>query len=359
MKLRGAISGFGQVAALGHLPGWRTRPDVEIVAVHDPLAARRHQALTLMPGVQVYEDLDRMLRGERLDFLDIASPPAYHSDTARIALEAGVHLLIEKPLCLDLDEFDQLATLANSRGRMMFCAHNWKHAPPYRRAGELLAQGRLGELRYVALNRLRTEQAQGVAQAPSIGGTTGRDDSTARPWRLDAASGGGILIDHGWHVFYLMHWLMGHRAPETINARLGFSHRSSSDRSVDDVADLGIAFGDGKIGYAHLSWRAPVRRTSATLYGEDAMLEIEGNRLTLTPRSGRIEDLSVTDAPDDSYHSAWFGNLAAEFERVVSGDKSAAVGNRAEARAAVALILAARKSHQSDGSACPVGAGES
>ena len=352
MKLLGAISGFGQVAALGHLPGWRTRPDVEIVAIHEPLAARRDEALRLMPGVKVYEDLDRMLHGERLDFLDIASPPTYHSATARVALEAGVHVLIEKPLCLDLDEFDRLAALADSRGRVMFCAHNWKHAPPYRRAGELLAAGRLGELRYIALTRLRTEQAQGVAQAPSAGPSTGRD-SPARPWRLDAISGGGILIDHGWHVFYLIHWLMGHRAPETISARLGFS----SDRSVDNVADLGITFGDGKLGYVHLSWRAPVRRTSATLYGDDAMLEIEGNRLTLTPRSGRIEDLSVIDAPDDSYHSAWFGDLAAEFERVVSGDKSAAALNRGEARTALALILAARESHHTGGSACPVGCG--
>lgn len=349
MKLRGAISGFGQVAALGHLPGWRTRPDVEIVAVHEPLEARRHEALRLMPGIRVYEDLERMLSTERLDFVDIASPPAYHPATARIALEAGVDVLIEKPLCLDLAEFDQLAALARTRGRTMFCAHNWKHAPPYRRAGELLAQGRLGELRYVALTRLRTEQAQGIAQAPAHGrsaGSAGSQDSSARPWRLDAVSGGGILVDHGWHVFYLMHWLMGHRIPETITARLGFS----SGDSVDDVADVGVAFGDGKLGYAHLSWRAPTRRTSAMLYGKDAMLEIEGNRLTLTQRSGRVEDLSESDAPDDSYHSAWFGNLAAEFESVLTGSNGAAA-NLAEARTALALIVAARKSHESSGSA--------
>lgn len=75
MKLRGAISGFGQVAALGHLPGWRTRPDVEIVAVHEPLASRRHEALKLIRNVRVYEDLELMLNGEQLDFLDVTSLP--------------------------------------------------------------------------------------------------------------------------------------------------------------------------------------------------------------------------------------------------------------------------------------------
>lgn len=356
MKLRGAISGFGQVAALGHLPGWRTRPDVEIVAVHEPLASQRHEALKLIRNVRVYEDLELMLSGEQLDFLDVASPPAYHAAAARMALEAGVHVLVEKPLCLSLDEFDRLAAIAAKRNLTLFCAHNWKHAPAYRLAGELIAQGRLGALRYVALIRLRTEQARGVAEVSAAGqtgsGQSGREASPARrpnamPWRLDAVSGGGILIDHGWHTFYLMHWLMGHQAPETISARLGFNPESG----VEDVADLGLGFGDGRIGYAHLSWRAPVRRTSATLYGDEAMLEIEGDRVVLTARSGKHEDMSVSDAPDDSYHSAWFGNLAGEFEGAVAGsDRGAAANNLAEARMALALTLAARKSHQSGGS---------
>src|SRR5262249_5620587 len=156
-------------------------------------------------------------------------------------------------------EFNQLAALARSRRRTMFCAHNWKHAPPYRRAGELIASGRLGEPRYVALTRLRTEQARGIAEAPTSDGPAGRADSPPMTWRLDAGSGGGILVDHGWHVFYLMHWLMSYRTPEAISARLGVSN----DHSVDNVADLRIAFADGKLGYVHLSWRAPTRRTSA------------------------------------------------------------------------------------------------
>ncbi len=87
------------------------------------------------------------------------------------------------------------------------------------------------------------------------------------------------------------------------------------------------------------------------LYGSKAILEIEGDRVILTSQSGKREDLSVTDAPDDSYHSAWFGNLAAEFESVLTGaNPHAAASNIGEARTALALILAARKSEESDGS---------
>src|SRR5215469_13428219 len=104
MKLRGAISGFGQVAEQGHLPGWLRRPDVEIVAIHEPLAARRQAALRAIRNIRVYEDLDLLLAGEAPDFVDIASPPVYHAGAARAALEAGAHVLVEKPLCLGAGE---------------------------------------------------------------------------------------------------------------------------------------------------------------------------------------------------------------------------------------------------------------
>ena len=82
MILRGAISGFGEVAAQAHLAGWRTRPEVSIVAIHDPVSERRHHAMRLIPNIRVYDDLELMLDGERLDFVDVASPPAYHAATA-------------------------------------------------------------------------------------------------------------------------------------------------------------------------------------------------------------------------------------------------------------------------------------
>ncbi len=104
--LRGAISGFGEVAARAHLAGWASCPDVAIVAVHDPIAARRHAAINLIKNIRVYDDLELMLEGEKLDFVDIASPPSYHATTAQMALASGAHVLIEKPLCLEHDELD-------------------------------------------------------------------------------------------------------------------------------------------------------------------------------------------------------------------------------------------------------------
>jgi predicted dehydrogenase len=334
MMLRGAISGFGEVAAQAHLAGWRTRPEVAIVAIHDPVSERRHHAMRLVPNVRVYDDLELMLDGERLDFVDVASPPAYHAATALTALAAGAHVLVEKPLCLAAGEFESLRAAAANRRRVLMCVHNWKYAATYRLAHDLIGAGRLGEIRYAALDRLRTAPA-------GIGiGASGR-------WRLGAASGGGILVDHGWHVFYLMRWLMGGLDPAAIAAFMSVNQESP----VEDVADLRVIFPCDRIASAHLSWRSPVRRTRAMLYGSDAALEIDGERVVLTARSGKSEDLSPTPETDDSYHSAWFAGMAADFERAVGeGVESVpAAENLAEARAALALTLGAQESSRRGG----------
>lgn len=316
LKLRGAISGFGQVAEQGHLPGWRRRPDVEIVAIHEPVAARRQAALRAVRNVRVYEDLDLLLAGESPDFVDIASPPAYHAGAARAALEAGAHVIVEKPLCLDTGDFEALRSLAAVRNRLLFCVHNWKHSPTYRRAYEAIGAGRLGELRYCSLSRLRTQQAGGA------------------PWRIDPViGGGGILIDHGWHVFYLMQWLMGGIGPLTVTARLGVFPPGV----VEEVADLSLTFAGAAFGHIHLSWRAPVRRTSAMLYGSEGMLEIEENIVRLSSRSGASELLPVVEETDNSYHPSWFAGLAEEFENAVAQGRQGPIARQNLNEVAVAL----------------------
>ena len=72
------------------------------------MAARRQAALRAIKNIRVYEDLELMLAGESPDFVDVASPPAYHAATARAALESGAHVIVEKPLCLEPEHFDEL-----------------------------------------------------------------------------------------------------------------------------------------------------------------------------------------------------------------------------------------------------------
>jgi len=336
MSLRGAISGFGEMAARAHLPSWLSRPGIRIAAIHDPAPARRHHALNSNRGIRVYDELELMLDAEALNFIDIASPPASHGQAVALALEAGVNVIVEKPLCLSLREFRELSALAARSERLLMCVHTWKYSPAYRRAHELISSGRLGKLWHVSLVRLRPFPA-------GSGGLEG----TSHGWRVNSEAGGGILLDHGWHAFYLAQWLMGGGAPISVSGSLGMT----PNPAVDDTADVRIQFAGGRTAGIHLTWRAPVRRTSATIIGSEALLEIEGGKVILTDRRAKTEDYSVADAPGDSYHAGWFAGAAADFELALNTGSASefARDNLREAETAMTLTVGARRSAAQDG----------
>jgi predicted dehydrogenase len=339
MTLRGAISGFGAVAVHAHLPGWLSRRGISIVAIHDPIAAQRHQAINLIKNVRVYDDLELMLDGEALDFLDIASPPGFHAATAKLALEANASVIVEKPLCLNAAELAELSSQAARNCRTLICVHNWKYSPSYQRAYELISAGRIGRVQHVSIVRMRQEPA----------GSSSGEAGNGERWRLDSKMGGGILIDHGWHTFYLIHWLMRGDGPSSISCFLRFD----PDNGVDNFADMRIEFPGGRTANVLLIWGAPVRRTTTVIVGTAGLLEIEGNKILLTERSGQSADCSVSDVLEDSYHAPWFEAAAADYERILNQGPRAemASANLREAAIALALTIAAQQSAAQDGRA--------
>src|SRR5262245_63195166 len=99
--LRGAILGLGNVAVHAHLPGWRARSDVEIVAATDPAPGRMEMAARVLPGARWYDSAEDLLAAERLDFVDICAPPSSHAGLVAAALDRGLDVLCEKPLVSD------------------------------------------------------------------------------------------------------------------------------------------------------------------------------------------------------------------------------------------------------------------
>ena len=110
--LKGAFIGFGNVAANGHLPGWRTRNDVRIVAATDAAASRREAFLAACPDGRWYDTVDDLLAGEELDFVDICAPPGSHAALIERALDEGLHVLSEKPLVTRIEDAKRMAGAA-------------------------------------------------------------------------------------------------------------------------------------------------------------------------------------------------------------------------------------------------------
>jgi len=128
-----------------HARVFSSRPDVELVGVYSRTEARA-QARGKAFGIRPYTDLDAMIEGERPDLVSVSLPNQAHFETTLQLIEAGVPLLVEKPLVFDLAEADRL--LAEAERRDLFFAINFNHryARPVRMAAEAIAAGRLGDL---------------------------------------------------------------------------------------------------------------------------------------------------------------------------------------------------------------------
>src|SRR6476646_5168201 len=102
--LRGAFIGFGNVAAKGHLPGWQSVKDIQIVAATDAVAAQGGLFLEACPGGRWHNTVDELLSDKALDFVDICPPPSSHAALIKRALDARLHVLCEKPLVTRVED---------------------------------------------------------------------------------------------------------------------------------------------------------------------------------------------------------------------------------------------------------------
>lgn len=156
--LRGGIAGCGAVITTAHMPGWRALKDVEIVAVCDPREEAAIQASRHWGIPRTYGNLSQMLSSEKLDFVDICSPPLTHCQLAIQALEAGLHVLVEKPMALRVSEADEMITAAREHSVKLCVLHNFLFSPVVQRAKSFVATGAIGELLSVEIRSLNSRE---------------------------------------------------------------------------------------------------------------------------------------------------------------------------------------------------------
>ena len=129
-----------------------------LVAVVETDPGRRVAIAAEHPGVRIASDPDDVLGDDGIDGIVIATPAATHGLLVRRALEAGHHVFVEKPLCLDVDVARRLRILAASTQRVLMVGHLMLYHPGFRRLQALVAAGELGAIRYVYSNRLSLGQ---------------------------------------------------------------------------------------------------------------------------------------------------------------------------------------------------------
>jgi predicted dehydrogenase len=303
---KGAIVGFGFISGKGHYPAYQQRDDVEIVAVADLCPARLQAASAVAPKARLYPSWEELLDKERgLDFVDIATPPDAHAQIALNAVDRGVHVLCEKPLTTSVAQAKALVDSARARRRVIFPAHNYKHAPVVKFANDVIRSGRIGTVRAVTLNTFRTTHAKGVKEWKT-------------DWRREKKiSGGGIAMDHGSHSFYLTFAWLG-SLPTHVTAK---TLTLDSQWDTEDNLNAVLTFPNG---FAHtfLTWTAGVRKVVYSLQGTDGALVIDDDdwELTTGKSSGTpaVEKGVIESDWMDASHTRWFNSLFDQFKTAIS-----------------------------------------
>jgi predicted dehydrogenase len=262
----GLIGGGGIVDA--HVRGYRAYTDlIEVTAVADVIdeTARRRAAEL---GAAAYTDFRQMILEADLDAVDICLPHHLHAEAIVSAAQAGKHILCEKPLCLTVEEANQVQQAVSTAGVTLMCAHNQLFLPAVSTAKQLLDQGILGTVYEVRI----TDTFYNDFNPQNMG------------WRATAAtSGGGELIDTGYHPTYLMLHLAG---GSPVEATALLSRHRLRFMDSEDSAQVLVRFDNGIVGHLVTSWAydPPPGTQGFSVVGERGSLHSDGTSLTVTLR---------------------------------------------------------------------------
>ena len=292
--IRFGIIGTGGVAA-GGAAALIENPDAELVAVADP-SRERVSAFAVRFGVgTVLESAEQLVALETVDAVYIAVPNYLHAPLSTLALQAGKHVLQEKPLALSLEDAAPLAAAARQSGKHFMLGMNQRFAAPVQRARQLVQQGRIGRPYHCkAYWRRRT----GI---PGIGSWFTRKQH----------SGGGGLLDIGVHMLddalyelddFDVHSVSGATYAEFGPRGLGegdwgLSERPDARFDVDDFATAIIKLRSGASVVLDAVWAMHSEQSSAMnveLYGTEGAVDTYGERLYRQQADG----YHIIDSPD-------------------------------------------------------------
>jgi predicted dehydrogenase len=233
-RLRVGVVGCGAVAEWHASNGYAALTDsVELVAVCD----RRHDRATAIAspfGASVYHNVDDLLADKRVDAVDLCVPHPVHAEVAVKALEAGRHVLVEKPIATSVGDAERMVETAERRGLTLCVSENYPFLEPFQRAREIIQTGEIGQL--VSLRSHRVGFLSGIWL---------RDG-----WRQNAeVAGGGMLLDQGCHYVNILRMLGG-----DIDEVCAFSSTTRSDWKGEDTATLILKFASGVIGESLYCW---------------------------------------------------------------------------------------------------------
>lgn len=288
-----------------HADSLRRVPTAEILAVASPTEDHVKPFAEQFDIKHWYTDYRRMLEMDELDMVVLGLPNSLHCEATEAAAAAGKHVIVEKPMALNLGECDRMIDACRSAGVKLMYAEELCFAPKYVRLKQLADEGALGDIFLV-------KQSE-------------KHDGPHAAWFWDVEqSGGGVMLDMGCHGIEFARWMLGKPAIKSVYCDLKRNMHGDKTRG-DDTSLLIVDFEGGATAYIEESWaklggmddRAELHGTGGVAYAD----LLHGNAIEAYSRSGY--GYSVEKAGDTRgwsfpvFEELWNYGFPQEFEHFV------------------------------------------
>ncbi len=202
-------------------------PTTRVAMLCDRDLARLHKCGAACPSAQLVQDFEKVLGNSDVAAVAIATPAATHAPLAKAALQAGKHVLLEKPMTLSVREAEELVRLAESRKLTLMVDHTYIYSPAIDKIKSLIDSGELGDIYYVDSVRINLGLFQNDIN---------------------------VLWDLAPHDLSIVDYVLG-RLPKSVSA-MGTCHTGAD---LEDVGYLNLDYGENLLASFHLNWLSPVK----------------------------------------------------------------------------------------------------
>jgi len=233
-SIRVGLIGVGGAAQINHIPALKRTEGLELVGLcdRDPEKASRVAQKFQVP--QAYDRLDDLLNDDSIDAVDICTPNFLHAPMGIAALEAGKHVLCERPLARSADEAANMAKAAKKADRTLLCCVQHRFRPDAQLLKKFVDKGDLGEIFLAKAGWLRQ-----------------RTEWDSDEWRRQKKeSGGGVVLDLGFQMLDLSLWALGSPAVSSVTASVHRQRRGE----VEDSATTFFRLASGATLTLELTW---------------------------------------------------------------------------------------------------------
>jgi len=276
MTVRFGFIGLGKMG-VSHLSIFAAHPDVVVGGIADPSSFIR-PVVEKHLGFSTYKDYKKLIDSGEVDAVVVATPSRTHAEIATYAMNRGLHVFVEKPLTLAVEESQSLVDLASTKGVANQVGYHNRFIATFRETKRLIDEGALGTVYQIS------GEAYGQVVIKQSGST----------WRSQKVEGGGCLHDYCSHVVDLMNYLVG--PPDAI---LGASLQSIYSAEVEDAVYATMGYPGGLTGQLSINWSDDTYRkmsTQITVLGTNGKISVDRQECKVYLRE---------EVADDRYSQGW------------------------------------------------------